>query len=118
MDYKIIGGTKEQAIPFPDKRYDIIYADPPWEYRQSGSRSAAEHYPTMSTEEICQLPVQTICGGGGAVCLMWATFPNIGEALKVMESWGFQYKTAAFVGVKKYAKSGKNFFWNGRIYEI
>lgn len=64
MDSKIIGGTKEQAIPFPDKRYDIIYADPPWEYRQSGSRSAAEHYPTMSTEEICQLPVQTICGGG------------------------------------------------------
>ena len=64
MDSKIIGGTKEQVIPFPDKRYDIIYADPPWEYRQSGSRSAAEHYPTMSTEEICQLPVQTICGGG------------------------------------------------------
>ena len=113
MDSKIIGGTKEQVIPFPDKRYDIIYADPPWEYRQSGSRSAAEHYPTMSTEEICQLPVQTICGGGGAVCLMWATFPNIGEALKVMESWGFQYKTAAFVWVKKYAKSGKNFFGMG-----
>lgn len=49
----------------------------------------------------------------GAVLFMWATFPNIGAAIKVMEAWGFVYKTAAFVWVKKYSKSGKSFVGMG-----
>lgn len=57
-------------IPFPDKKYQIIYADPPWEYKQSGgvngSRGMAKtHYATMPTEDICNLPVDKIAGGGG-----------------------------------------------------
>lgn len=44
---------------------------------------------------------------------MWATFPNIGEAIKVMEAWGFTYKTAAFVWVKKNRKNGGNFWGMG-----
>ena len=48
-----------------------------------------------------------------AVCLMWATFPNLPEALKVMEAWGFTYKTAAFVWVKKNRNSGGNFWGMG-----
>ena len=44
---------------------------------------------------------------------MWATFPNIGEALKVMEAWGFRYKTAAFIWVKKNARSGGNYMGLG-----
>lgn len=104
------------AIPLPRKQYSVIYADPPWAYRQSGSEksrsSAAKHYQTMTTAEICALPVREICGGGVA-CFMWATFPNIGEAIKVMEAWGFEYKTAAFVWVKKNAKSGTNFWGMG-----
>lgn len=44
---------------------------------------------------------------------MWATFPNIAEAIKVLEAWGFQYKTAAFVWVKKNPKSGTNFWGMG-----
>lgn len=57
-------------IPFPEKKYQIIYADPPWEYRQSGglngSRGTAKaHYDTMTTVDICNLPVQEITGGGG-----------------------------------------------------
>lgn len=104
-------------IPFPDKKYQIIYADPPWEYKQSGgvngSRGMAKtHYDTMPTEDICNLPVDKIAGGG-AICFLWATFPNIGEAVKVMEAWGFQYKTAAFVWVKTYPKSGKPFWGMG-----
>lgn len=50
---------------------------------------------------------------GGAVCFMWATFPNIAEAIKVLEAWGFVYKTAAFVWVKTYAKSGRPFWGMG-----
>ncbi len=44
---------------------------------------------------------------------MWATFPNIGEAIKVMEAWEFTYKTAAFVWVKKNARSGGNYMGLG-----
>ena len=49
----------------------------------------------------------------GAACFMWATFPNIAEAIKVLEAWGFVYKTAAFVWVKTYAKSGRPFWGMG-----
>lgn len=54
------------------------------------------------------------CGGGGQGCVvfMWATFPQIPDALKVMQAWGFEYKTAAFVWIKKY-KSGGNFWGMG-----
>lgn len=105
-------------MEFPKGEYSVIYADPPWAYRQCGitpkSRgNAAKHYGTMATEDICKLPVSKICGGGAALFL-WATFPNIGEALKVMEAWGFTYKTAAFVWVKKNPKSGTNFWGMGQ----
>ena len=57
-------------LPLPDKEYSVIYADPPWEYRQHGTTAksrgnAAKHYQTMTTEDICKLPVKKICGGGG-----------------------------------------------------
>ena len=103
-------------MDFPKGEYSIIYADPPWAYRQCGTTpksrgNAAKHYGTMATEDICKLPVREMCGG--AVCFMWATFPNIGEALRVMEAWGFEYKTAAFVWVKKNRKNGSNFWGMG-----
>ena len=52
-------------IPFPDKKYGIIYADPPWGYANRATRAAAsKHYPTMTTDDICKLPVAKIAGGG------------------------------------------------------
>ncbi len=100
-----------------DKKYDIIYADPPWDYRQSGGKHnsrgmAKQHYPTMSTEQISALPVQAI-KTDTSILFIWATFPNIGEALKVITAWGFDYKTAAFVWVKKNKKSNTNFWGMG-----
>ena len=91
------------------KKYKVIYADPPWEYKQSGSKTnsrgmAKQHYPTMCTEDVCDLPIRKITTND-ALCFMWATFPNISEALKVMSAWGFEYKTAAFVWVKTNKKS-------------
>lgn len=104
-------------IALPNKKYEIIYADPPWEYKQSGSKKnsrgmAKQHYPTMSTEDICKLPIQRIATDR-AILFMWATIPNIGEALKVIEAWGFEYKTAAFVWIKKNKKSNTNFWGMG-----
>ena len=53
-------------IPFPDKKYSIIYADPPWSYSDSGcSGAAAAQYATMSINELKQLPVNPAGGGGG-----------------------------------------------------
>ena len=99
------------------KKYDVIYADPPWAYRQSGSKTnsrgmAKQHYDTMATEDICSLPIRDICTDK-AICFLWATFPNIFEALKVLEAWGFVYKTAAFVWIKKNRKSNTNFWGMG-----
>ena len=99
------------------KKYNIIYADPPWEYKQSGSKTnsrgmAKQHYNTMSTQDICNLPIKEL-KTENAICFMWATFPNINEALKVFEAWGFEYKTAAFVWVKKNKKSNTNFWGMG-----
>ena len=100
-----------------DKKYNIIYADPPWEYRQSGSKKnsrgmAKQHYNTMTTEDICNLPIRKIANDN-AICFMWATFPNIDQALKVLKAWGFIYKTASFVWVKKNKKSNSNFWGMG-----
>jgi site-specific DNA-methyltransferase (adenine-specific) len=105
-------------LPLPDKQYRVIYADPPWAYRQAGATAksrgnAVKHYHTMETAEICAMPVQSICDAGGTACFMWATFPNVTEAIKVLQAWGFTYKTAAFVWVKKNAKSGGNFWGMG-----
>lgn len=100
-----------------DKKYDIIYADPPWEYKQSGSEKnsrgmAKQHYQTMKTQDIAVLPIQKLCTDS-AICFLWATFPNIAEALTIMKAWGFTYKTAAFVLVKK-NKCGSNFWGMGQ----
>lgn len=51
-------------IPLPEKQYKIIYADPPWAYNQGGRGAAKNHYGTMSTADICKMPVQKIAGGG------------------------------------------------------
>lgn len=54
-------------IPFPDKKYNIIYADPPWSYSDKGCNgNAASHYQTMKIDDICNLPVNT--SGGGYCC--------------------------------------------------
>lgn len=102
-----------------DNKYQIIYADPPWEYKQSGSKTnsrgmAKQYYNTMSTADICALPVRNIATDN-AILLIWATFPNITEAIKVIESWGFIYKTAAFVWIKTNKKSN-TLFWGMGAY--
>lgn len=79
------------------KQYGIIYADPPWHYdRKHGSGVAENHYPTMSIEEICALPVSELAAKDSALFL-WATFPQLNEAFRVIDAWGFKYKTLAFL---------------------
>ena len=97
-------------IPFPKKKYSVIYADPPWSYAAGGKkRNVTRHYHTMKPEDIYDLPVQDIAADD-CLLFMWATFPNLEIALETIRRWGFKYKTAAFVWVKRNRKS-PGWFW-------
>ena len=94
-------------------KYGIIYADPPWRYeRNRGSGVAENHYPTMSMEEIGNLPVEKIADTN-CVLFLWATFPQLDVALSVIQAWGFRYKTVAFVWLKQTKVSHQWFFGMG-----
>lgn len=101
-------------IPFPNKKYSVIYADPPWDYEDKRCEgAAAEHYPTMRIEDICALPVQNIADDN-CVLFLWATYPKLKEALKVIEAWGFKYKSIGFQWVKQNRSGNGYFFGLGR----
>lgn len=63
----------------------------------------------MSVKDICGLKVEEIAAKD-CVLFLWATFPQLPEALRVIKAWGFQYKTVAFVWLKQ-NKSGKGWFF-------
>lgn len=96
------------------KKYQIIYADPPWAYRNMGNiqATANSHYPTMKNEDICNLKVADIAEDN-SILFLWATFPKIQEALDVMKAWGFEYKTCGFIWIKTNKNNGKPFFGVG-----
>ena len=91
-------------IPFPDKKYSIIYADPPWQYDRNGNHSAESVYDVMSIDEIKSLPVNEISAEQSHLYL-WTTNPFLQEGLDVCKAWGFEYKTL-ITWLKKY-KSGE-----------
>lgn len=90
-----------EQIPFPNKKYQIIYADPPWSYndKMSGHGGAVDEYQTQSKNWICDLPVKDI-SEKDSVLFLWAVSPLLQEALEVVKAWGFKYITVAFVWSK------------------
>lgn len=95
------------------KKYSIIYADPPWQYKvyskKGLGRSAESHYPTMELEDIQALPVGELADTD-CILFMWTTIPLLKDCFSVMKAWGFEYKTVAFVWIKQNRKSG-SLFW-------
>ena len=82
-----------------EKRYRVIYADPPWQYNDTRAglaayarTAAADHYPTMSVAELCALDVRALADED-AVLFCWATSPLLPDAIAVIRAWGFAYKT-------------------------
>lgn len=77
-----------------ERRYPVVYADPPWRYEHSisASREIENQYPTMELDDICALPVNELALDD-AVLFMWATSPKLEEALRVIDAWGFRYRT-------------------------
>lgn len=88
-------------IPFPKKKYNIIYADPPWPYNESGSRAKVKdrHYSMMQLEEICALPVKEL-QAEKCILFLWVTGPRLPMAFEVMEAWGFRYHSLGFDWLK------------------
>ena len=75
--------------------FPVIYADPPWQYEHpiSDSRRIENQYPTMPIEEICALPVESIAAPD-SILFLWVTTPLLEKGLRVMEVWGFEYRTS------------------------
>lgn len=83
------------------KKYNIIYADPPWPYNESGSKAKVKdrHYKMMQLEEICELPVNEI-QAERSILFLWVTAPRLPMAFIVMQAWGFQYHSLGFDWLK------------------
>ena len=96
-----------------NKKYDIIYADPPWRYADSTPPKGAVKYPTMTLSQIKDMPIGNIANKDCALFL-WVTMPMLAEGLEVIKAWGFDYRTCAFVWVKQNAKSENLFCGLGR----
>jgi N6-adenosine-specific RNA methylase IME4 len=78
----------------PDGTYNVLLADPPWRYEFSETtrREIENQYPTMDLDAIkaLELPQEDDC-----ILFLWATAPKLEEAMQVLNSWGFTYKTCA-----------------------
>lgn len=83
--------------PPPDGRFQLILADPPWQYRDDGVRGAAEsHYPTTPIANLNAMrPMIDRLSEDDSVLVMWAVSPLLPDALTLMDSWGFTYKSSA-----------------------
>ncbi len=86
-----------------NKKYQIIYADPPWEYADPKGHNPAMGgitYQTMPLQAIKDIPVKDIADTDCSLFL-WVTMPMLKEGLVVIEAWGFRYITCAFTWVKQ-----------------
>lgn len=108
--------TQIASASLGTKLYNVIYADPPWSFapysRETGmDRAADNHYPTMTTAEICALEVPA---SDDCALFLWATAPMLRDALQVMEAWGFAYKSH-YVWVKDRVGTG---YWARNKHEL
>lgn len=99
--------------PFPDKKYDIIYADPPWQYNTQEVLAKTSildgkintHYPTLTIEQLKGLPIHTI-RNDACLLFLWVTSPILDVAIETLKVWGFDYSTVGFVWDKKMTNPG------------
>lgn len=97
-------------------KYGLILADPPWAYAMRSEKgyekSPEAHYATLGEAALAALPVSHLAGGD-CFLVLWSTWPHLQQALRLMDSWGFVYKTGG-AWVKRSA-SGKAAFGTGYL---
>jgi N6-adenosine-specific RNA methylase IME4 len=81
-----------QRPSLPAGQFRVLYADPPWEYGNLPNVVAADHYATMTIEEICTMNVRSIAAAD-SVLFLWVTAPMLNQVWPVIEAWGFSYGT-------------------------
>ena len=96
-------------IPFPDKKYNIIYADPAWSYWTGGKKNQSNHYSVMTIDDIKNMPVNDIADDD-CILFMWVTFPILNQVFEIAKNWGFEYATNGFTWVKR-NKIANSWFW-------
>lgn len=81
------------------EQFSTVYADCPWRYGNQGTRAATDnHYSTMTVDELCEMPVAKLASKNAHLHL-WTTNAFLFDAKRVMDAWGFEYKSV-FVWVK------------------
>jgi N6-adenosine-specific RNA methylase IME4 len=105
----------------PTGPFDVILADPPWQYANRVARKphkrtkfgggVSTQYPTMAVDDICAMPVKGVAAPS-ALLFLWTTWPHLESGLRVMNAWGFDYVTIGLIWVKTYP-SGELFFGPG-----
>lgn len=85
----------ESTPVIPNGKYNLIYADPPWQYTFGFDihGAADRHYATMSIDDLCNLPIRDLAEDN-AVLFLWTTSPKLFDAHDVIKAWGFEYKTS------------------------
>jgi N6-adenosine-specific RNA methylase IME4 len=102
-------------LPTIDGGWPTILVDPPWRFQSNSAakpgRNARRHYPTMSLDEIMEIPVHDIAAQDCHL-FMWATGPNLIQAVQVMSHWRFKYSAMGFVWVKLKPNSASRLFYS------
>lgn len=120
-----VNPLEEVYPPFPAKKYDVIYADPPWDYggKMQYDRSSMKSqnigfeknvfisaadfkYPTLKLSELKKLDVASIAAED-CILFLWTTGPQLANSIELGEAWGFEYKTVAFVWDKQVHNPGR-----------
>lgn len=104
-----MGGLKAQTM----KKYEIIYADPAWQYKTKESLAKTSilngklntHYETMTIAELGGLPLESI-SDKNSMLFMWVVSPMLDDGIELMKKWGFKYSTIAFIWHKQRANPG------------
>lgn len=111
---------EKKTPPLPEGVYELLYADPPWEYEfgVTSDRAIEKHYPTMTIEQLCALPVAEIAAPD-AMIFLWITSPKLEDAFVVMRAWGFRYRSSMVwvkvgLGLGTYARINHEFLLIGR----
>lgn len=102
------------------KKYNIIYADPPWSYKDKalqGNRGACCKYDVMDAKDIGNLPIKKLTEDD-CILFMWVTMPKLNECFNLIKAWGFEYKTVAFTWVKVNKKSTSAMNMLSKLYAI
>ena len=89
------------------KKYNIIYADPPWRYSD-----ISKHYETVPIKEIYKFPIKNIADNN-CILFIWTPFMLLPQCIETINKWGFRYVTVAFTWIKTNKNNGKPFFGLG-----